>query len=412
MGVPRRPADEPDGPMVRLEGVSKRFGEVVAVNQVNLAVRRGEFLTLLGPSGCGKTTTLMMIAGFEVPDEGAVFIGGQEVTHAPPYRRPVNTVFQNYALFPHMTVYENVAFGLRMRRLPGDEIRRRVLSMLERVGLVGLERRYPRQLSGGQQQRVALARALVNEPEVLLLDEPLGALDLKLRKQMQVELKRLQRELGTTFIYVTHDQDEALTMSDRIAVMTAGRIEQLGTAEEIYERPVSRFVAEFVGEINLLRVPLRGREGGRLIVEVLGRRMAVPYDWTSHEQGTTVLVGLRPERLRLASPGTERAVVARVCEVTYAGAFVRLQVYAAGARLRVLTPPGSPLADMSPGAEVFLDFDERDVVVLREEAVPEGSASPTVQRAAVAGFVAVEAQPGLPSGGKPWVGDRGCAKWP
>lgn len=358
--------------MVRLVGVSKRFGEVVAVDGIHLEVRRGEFLSLLGPSGCGKTTTLMMVAGFELPDEGAVFIAGRDATREPPYRRPVNTVFQSYALFPHMTVYENVAFGLRLRRLPEAEVRRRVHAMLERVGLLGLEARYPRQLSGGQQQRVALARALVNEPQVLLLDEPLGALDLRLRKEMQLELKRLQRELGTTFLYVTHDQEEALTMSDRVAVMNAGRIEQLGTAEEVYERPLSRFVAEFIGEANVLPAPVRAWEGGRLVVEVLGRAVAVPLPegFPAGPRGGSVWVSLRPERLRPAAPGTDGAVAARVRDVIYAGALVRLQLEAAGVQLRALAPVGSPLADAAPGQEVALAFDERDVVPLRDEAVP------------------------------------------
>lgn len=366
-----------DEVMVRLEGVRKRFGHVVAVDGIHLEVRQGEFLTLLGPSGCGKTTTLMMVAGFERPDSGAVFIGGRDVTHEPPYRRPVNTVFQSYALFPHMNVFENVAFGLRMKRLPEGEIRRRVLAMLERVGLQGLEHRYPRQLSGGQQQRVALARALVNEPQVLLLDEPLGALDAKLRKEMQLELKRLQRELGTTFLYVTHDQEEALTMSDRIAVMKAGRIEQLGTAAEVYERPVSRFVADFIGEANLLPARVRAWEGGRAVLELLGRTIAVtpPPGFPRGMRGA-VMVALRPERLRPAAPDASGSITARVCEMIYAGALVRLLVEAHGVPLRVLAPIGSPLAAAAPGQEIALDFDERDVVLLRDEVSAPGEVEP------------------------------------
>ncbi len=237
---------------VRLEGVTKRFDDVVAVDDVSLEVEHGSFYALLGPSGCGKTTTLRMIGGFEEPNEGIVYLGGREVTGLPPYKRDVNTVFQSYALFPHLDVFENVAFGLKRRRVARDQVRGRVLEILKIVGLSGAERRKPRQLSGGQQQRVALARALVNRPRVLLLDEPLGALDLKLRKQMQLELKMIQHDVAVTFIHVTHDQEEAMTMADRIAVMNAGKIEQLGTPDELYERPSTRFVAGFLGVSNLL----------------------------------------------------------------------------------------------------------------------------------------------------------------
>jgi spermidine/putrescine transport system ATP-binding protein len=255
---------------VELREVSKRFGEVEAVHQVSLQIREGEFFSLLGPSGCGKTTTLRMIAGFERPDAGEILIRGQRMNEVPPFHRPVNTVFQHYALFPHMTVFENVAFGLEMKRLPREEIRRRVAEALRLVRLTGLENRYPRQLSGGQQQRVALARALVNRPAVLLLDEPLGALDLKLRKEMQLELKNLQHQVGITFIYVTHDQEEAMTMSDRIAVMNQGRVLQVGTPVEIYERPATRFVADFIGETNFLEGRLVAFEEGYARVEVEG----------------------------------------------------------------------------------------------------------------------------------------------
>jgi putative spermidine/putrescine transport system ATP-binding protein len=251
-------AEEAD---VRLVGVSKRYGEVTAVSSLDLEVKRGEFFTLLGPSGSGKTTTLRMIAGFEEPDTGRVELGGKDVTGLPPYDRSVNTVFQDYALFPHMTVGENVSYGLRVKGVDREERRRRASAALTTVRLAGYEGRKPNQLSGGQQQRVALARAIVNEPRVLLLDEPLGALDLKLREQMQVELKTIQGQVGITFIYVTHDQEEALTMSDRIAVFNEGRIQQVGAPTEIYERPDNAFVAGFVGASNLLE-----RDGRRFTV--------------------------------------------------------------------------------------------------------------------------------------------------
>jgi ABC-type Fe3+/spermidine/putrescine transport system ATPase subunit len=242
------------GPDVELVGVTKRFGSAAAVDGVDLEVHPGEFLSLLGPSGCGKTTTLRLVAGFERPDEGEVRIGGRDVARLPPYKRDVNTVFQSYALFPHLTVLENVAYGLKQRGLGRNDRRARAREMLELVRLGGFEARKPRQLSGGQQQRVALARALVMHPRVLLLDEPLGALDLRVRKQLQIELKRIQEEIGITFVYVTHDQEEALAMSDRVAVMNAGRIEQLGAPREIYDHPATEFVAAFIGDTNFVRV--------------------------------------------------------------------------------------------------------------------------------------------------------------
>src|SRR5919112_4282422 len=257
-------------PSVRLQGVSKRFGSLTAVRHMDLDIPRGQFFTMLGPSGCGKTTTLRMIAGFEEPSEGTVLLDGEDVTGLAAFRRPTNTVFQSYALFPHLSVERNVAFGLERQRVSKDEVRRRVGEELERVCLAGEAKRKPRQLSGGQQQRVALARALVNRPAVLLLDEPLGALDLKLRKAMQLELKRLNREVGATFVYVTHDQDEALTMSDRIAVMNQGQILQLGAPEEIYERPRTRFVADFIGQTNFLDVTVREANGDTAVVELPG----------------------------------------------------------------------------------------------------------------------------------------------
>lgn len=250
--------EESSIPDVELVGVLKRFGDVAAVDAIDLEVHPGEFLSLLGPSGCGKTTTLRLIAGFERPDEGEVRIGGRDVSRVPPYKRDVNTVFQSYALFPHLTVRDNVAYGLKQRGLSKKERRARATEMLELVRLSGFEGRKPRQLSGGQQQRVALARALVMHPRVLLLDEPLGALDLKVRKELQIELKRIQEEVGITFVYVTHDQEEALAMSDRVAVMNAGRIEQLGAPREIYDTPATEWIAGFIGDTNFVRVD--GRE--------------------------------------------------------------------------------------------------------------------------------------------------------
>jgi spermidine/putrescine transport system ATP-binding protein len=283
---------------VRLDRVTKRFGDFTAVDDLSLAIEHGEFFSLLGPSGCGKTTTLRMIGGFEEVTSGAVHIGETEVTDLPPFQRRVNTVFQNYALFPHLDVFENIAFGLRRRRTPTSEIRHQVAFMLDLVDLAGYEKRKPNQLSGGQQQRVALARALVNNPDVLLLDEPLGALDLKLRKQMQVELKRIQSEVGITFVFVTHDQDEAMTMSDRIAVMRHGRIEQLGRPEELYERPRTEFVAGFLGVSNLLDGEVSGRSNDHVEIRLTdGTLLRAPADAVN---GTTrVRIGVRPEKLRV-----------------------------------------------------------------------------------------------------------------
>jgi spermidine/putrescine transport system ATP-binding protein len=283
---------------VRLDRVTKRFHDVVAVDDLSLEVQRGEFFSMLGPSGCGKTTTLRMIGGFEETTAGTIYLGDVEVTNLPPFKRDVNTVFQSYALFPHLTVYENVAFGLRRKRAADADIRQRVSEMLDLVELPGYERRKPSQLSGGQQQRVALARALINQPRVLLLDEPLGALDLKLRKQMQIELKRIQIEVGITFIYVTHDQEEAMTMSNRIAVMRHGKIEQLGAPEELYERPRTAFVAGFLGVSNLLDGEVTERGGSLTLVRLgAGTMLRAPSELVNG--GSSVRVGVRPEKLRV-----------------------------------------------------------------------------------------------------------------
>src|SRR6476659_2966020 len=286
-------------PSVALQSVTKRFDTLVAVDDLSLELLGGEFFTLLGPSGCGKTTTLRMIAGFEQPSEGQIRIEGADVAGLPPHRRPTNTVFQSYALFPHLSVQDNVAFGLKRKRVPRAEIGRRVEAELERVGLSTEARRRPAQLSGGQQQRVALARALVNLPKVLLLDEPLGALDLKLRKEMQLELKALQREVGITFVYVTHDQEEALTMSDRIAVMNRGRVEQVGDPEQVYERPATTFVAGFIGVSNLLPGVVAGPEEVRLDH---GPTMRVPTGGLAVGERCHAVV--RPEKLSIDTIGS------------------------------------------------------------------------------------------------------------
>src|SRR5215472_15893008 len=321
-------------PAIELSGVVKEFhahGEVItAVAGIDLDIREGEFFSLLGPSGCGKTTTMRMIAGFEEPTQGASRLHGQDVTNIPPNKRDVNMVFQSYALFPHMNVFENVAFGLRRKAVAKDEITRRVGEMLEIVGLAGREHRRPRELSGGQQQRVALARALVNHPRALLLDEPLGALDLKLRQAMQVELKRIQREVGITFVYVTHDQNEALTMSDRIAVMDDGKVEQLGTPREIYEHPRTRFVAGFIGTSNLLTGTVTRMDGDRAVIELgPGERIIVPVQDRVASEGSRLELTVRPEKIDLSTAppaGEGCALRGSVTEVVYLGTSTNFSV--------------------------------------------------------------------------------------
>jgi spermidine/putrescine transport system ATP-binding protein len=325
---------------VKLVDVVKKFGEAVAVDHINLEVRDGEFFSLLGPSGCGKTTTLRMIGGFEAPTSGLIELQGQDVTWLPPYKRNVNTVFQNYALFPHLTIYENVAFGLRRKGAKDAEVKSRVTEMLALVELPGYETRKPTQISGGQAQRVALARALINKPAVLLLDEPLGALDLKLRKQMQVELKRIQQEVGITFIYVTHDQEEAMTMSDRIAVMNRGRYEQLGEPEVLYERPTTQFVAGFLGVSNLLPGVVEGNDGTYSAVRLADdTRVRAPRALIGDV--ATVNVGVRPEKIRLHEetaepPSGHNYMTGVVRDASYLGVSTQYLVEArGGARIMV-----------------------------------------------------------------------------
>ena len=351
--------------LVRLQGVRKRYGTTVALDGVDLEVHRGEFFSLLGPSGCGKTTLLRLLAGFETPDAGRIEIGGRDMARVPPYERPVNTVFQNYALFPHMTVEANIAFGLRMKGLPPEAIREKVAWALELVGLLGLEKRYPRELSGGQKQRVALARALVLEPQVLLLDEPLSALDARLRQDLRVELMQLQRRLGTTFIFVTHDQEEALVMSDRIAVMRSGRIEQVGLPDEVYERPKTRFVAAFLGRSNFL--PARPHPLGA--ETPLGPlRLKAPL-------AREALLAIRPEKIRLypaqgGVPARENLVRAVVEEIVYTGAENQYYLRAGEVRLLAYTlnqdlqEPGAE--EFGYGEEVLCYLPPENLVVVHE----------------------------------------------
>jgi spermidine/putrescine transport system ATP-binding protein len=362
--------------MIEIEAVTKRFGAFTAVDDLSLSVRAGEFLTLLGPSGCGKTTLLRMLSGFEVPDAGRIRIGGNDVTHLPPYRRNVNQVFQSYALFPHLTVRENIAFGLRMQKTPKEEARRRVAEMVELVSLGGFEDRLPHKLSGGQRQRVALARALVPRPEVLLLDEPLSALDAKLRKQMQVELKRLQKRLGMTFVFVTHDQEEALTMSDRIAVMQGGRISQLGAPAEIYHRPRTAFVADFVGEANLLKAERvaggsgEGADGVAVRLEG-GLLMRVPERaWP--EAAERALVSIRPEKVCVSKkpiPGAENLFEATIAEEIFQGAFDHLVLRTgAGTVLSAVVPNESAIMEaLHEGDRVWCGLHLDDLVVIPAE---------------------------------------------
>jgi spermidine/putrescine transport system ATP-binding protein len=310
-----------------VEGCTKRFDDVLAVNDVTLAIPGGEFFSMLGPSGCGKTTTLRMIAGFETPDEGRILLQGRDVTAVPPQRRNVNMVFQSYGLFPHMSVGENIAFGLKIKRLDRAETEQRVAEVIRTVRLAGLDDRRPAQLSGGQQQRVALARALVNRPAALLLDEPLGALDLQLRKEMQLELKQLQARTGTTFVYVTHDQEEAMTMSDRIAVMRGGVVEQLATPRELYARPASAFVAGFIGVSNLITVRVDRREGGMLAMELADGERLLAVD--AGGAGDEVQITVRPEWIKLGEESVgerESRVTGTVTDIVYLGSVTQLLV--------------------------------------------------------------------------------------
>jgi spermidine/putrescine transport system ATP-binding protein len=342
--------------------VTRRFGDREALRDVNLSIHRGEFFSLLGPSGCGKTTLLRIIAGLDFPDAGTVHLAARDAGAIPPHQRPVNTVFQNYALFPHLDVQGNVSFGLRMKKLPRDEIARRVQAALDLVRIGDLASRRPQQLSGGEKQRVALARALVNEPEVLLLDEPLAALDLKLRKELQAEMRTLQRRTGITFIYVTHDQDEALSMSDRIAVMDAGQIVQTGTSRELYEQPRTRFVAHFLGGCNLFPATVAARSGRR----VTAHTPVGLLEFETDDPRDAFMLAVRPENIVPATSAGTNHVSGVIVDTTYTGAETQSTIEAGECQLRVVTSNRDGASPGSIGSRVAFTVPPHAIVVLED----------------------------------------------
>jgi spermidine/putrescine transport system ATP-binding protein len=352
---------------VRLSNVTKSFGEFVAVDDLTLEIGEGEFFSLLGPSGCGKTTTLRMIAGFEEPTRGEISVAGEPVQGVPPYRRPVNTVFQSYAIFPHLNVFDNVAFGLRRSGVKGEELRTRVTEACAMVQLEGFEKRKPSMLSGGQQQRVALARALVNRPKVLLLDEPLGALDLKLRKEMQLELKSLQEEVGITFVYVTHDQEEALTMSDRIAVMHQGKVQQVADPATLYERPRNRFVAGFIGQTNVFSGTVESASGERVTLRTRAGASieAVLPEGEAVDVGTEAHAAVRPEKVRLGGDG-DNALLVRIKQIVYLGVSTQyiVELPDGGGSLVLYQQNTHDAAGPAEGDELTVTWDARNCRVL------------------------------------------------
>jgi len=353
--------------MVELRNVSKVFGSFTALQEVSFEIAEGEFMTFLGPSGCGKTTCLRLISGFDTPTTGEVHIGGKNVTFDPPYRRDVNQVFQSYALFPHLSIYENIAFGLRMKKVSATEIKTKVDRVIEMTSLGQFIDRKPAQLSGGQRQRVALARAIVCEPKVLLLDEPLSALDAKLRTQMRVELKQLQKRLGITFIFVTHDQEEALTMSDRVAVLSAGRVEQIGTVNEIYYQPATRFVATFIGETNIVEATKLGQGNGLVRCRLEGG-IELDVKENAHCAGEKILLSLRPEKIRLSrkDPGGTNVFPGRISVEIFKGAVDDLTVTVQGGLEigALLTNDGQQEFDFHEGEEVFCRIQPEDINVV------------------------------------------------
>ncbi len=351
---------------ISIRGVSRRYGDAIAVKRVDLELAAGEFFALLGPSGCGKTTTLRMVGGFEIPSTGQIFLDGKEVTTLPPYKRDVNTVFQSYALFPHLTVIDNVAFGLRRKGVAKAEAASKAAEYLELVGLPGYEKRRPGQLSGGQQQRVALARALVNHPKVLLLDEPMGALDAKIRKTMQYELKRIQREVGITFLFVTHDQDEAMSMADRIGVMNAGLIEDMGEPQRVYDRPGTRFVAEFLGACNVLPLTRDGKLLDGNAVVVGGATQPTEDGWS---------VGIRPEKLSLVTSGAtggQNTTTATVTDLTYLGVSTEVRLESAWGTMLHAYRQNTEANTLRPGDKVAVSWQADQSFLL-----PPTPASPT-----------------------------------
>ncbi len=354
--------------IVSIMNVEKMYGENHVVKNMNMNIEEGEFLTLLGPSGCGKTTTLRMISGFELPTSGMIKVQGESVEKKEPYQRDVNTVFQNYALFPNMNVYDNVAYGLKVKKVPKAEIKERVTEALKMIQLEGFEKRRITQMSGGQKQRVAIARAIINRPKVLLLDEPLGALDLKLRKQMQIELKRLQKKLGITFIYVTHDQEEALTMSDRIAIINEGKIEQLDTPVEIYEHPKTKFVANFIGETNLLDAVVLEVNGDKAVIGTeVGKAMASINPDDDYAVNDGLSVSVRPEHMKFSKNPVEGfSIKGIVKENIFVGNLIKMMITLNdGTEIRVNRFDASDLAE--PGDLVYLYWDLNKGVVIKEK---------------------------------------------
>lgn len=353
--------------ILELQSIAKRFGETDVLNGVSIAIGRGEFITLLGPSGCGKTTTLRIIAGLETPDEGRVLLNGKDVTAAEPNQRDVNTVFQNYALFPHMTVAANIGYSLRLKKKPKAEIKKAVEDALALVQLTGYEKRMPAELSGGQRQRVAIARAVVNRPSVLLLDEPLGALDLQLRRQMQLELKALQKRLGITFIYITHDQEEALNMSDRIAVMRDGRFEQVGTPAEVYDSPRTSYVARFVGTANVLSGTVRAVENGVFSAECAGGCAGALCRGYSFAPGAPVTLAVRSEHVEFTKDPNACGIPAVIREKTFAGGMLRIALTLADGAALVASRHGIDL-DVQPGEAVRVTWRPENAVPVDVEA--------------------------------------------
>lgn len=351
--------------IVSIKHVNKSYGDNHVVKDLNMDIYEGEFLTMLGPSGCGKTTTLRMVAGFEDITKGEITVEGEDVKCKEPYERNVNTVFQNYALFPHMSIYDNIAFGLMMKKVPKEEIKQRLEEMLELVQLKGYEKRRPHQLSGGQKQRVAIARALINRPKVLLLDEPLGALDLKLRKQMQLELKRLQRKLGITFIYVTHDQEEALTMSDRIAIMNGGVLEQIGTADEVYDTPKSKFVANFIGESNIFEGMVVHKEGNNLVLNLECGKVEVNRD--GFEEDEMIYASIRPEKTKVTlEPKDDGCFQGIVKDHIYIGSTLKTIIELQnGQEIKVMSLAGKKLAELDE--IVYVYWNPIDMVVMHSK---------------------------------------------